>query len=278
MIGELHDHKYGRVEPQDGQWYSRHDSQAGWLLDSCLILMGVYTLFLRPFNILPVPSPAARKPYERMALQPRRAVRWALRLNGEESDWRVYENCHLFFWCGKDSAWCHFNTGSTPVRRAVMWIMFAIPTIAISLDFNAMSIMRADCLVEHAHFAAGFFWVMANVSWAAGELWGDAYHDTAVALIRGHIPPPLDVTSTDATTTSSEETLQTYLRYVLVSGRWWGAWICIVAYVPIATLFAIWWSSSFLRWRRRRREEKAAASEMERPLLGEAAAAAEHAA
>jgi len=245
MLGELHDHEYGFPAPGT-QWYARHNAQAGWLLDSSLIVCGLYSLLLRPMGWLPAPSEAARKPYKRALLRPRRAVRWALRLsNGaEQSDWRVYENMHLFFWLGKDSAWAHFDTGDTPARRAVMWILFAVPTISVSVDFFVLSVCKREGIVEHAHYVAAFLWVSANIAWAAGELWGDAYHDAAVGLVGGPLP-----------VSSDSDVGESYSQFVLQSGRWWSAWLCISAYVPLAVLLAIWWVSSALRCARAAAEE-----------------------
>ena len=262
-MGELHDHKFGSVS-LSAQWYSRHNVQAGWMLDSCLIVVGVYSLVLRPLHLLPAPSADARRPYERATLQPRPAVQWALGLRDEggsqsQSAWRVYENLHLFFWLGNDSAWCHFDTGNTPIQQAAMWILFAVPTVMMSVDFFLLSLFAPGCIIEHAHFTASMLWVSANIAWAAGELWGDAYHDAAVGWIGGPLP---------SGKTSGETSGESYAHYVLHSGRWWGAWLCIAALVPVVTLYAIWWGAPVLQRHKAHQEAQCEEeTDLKAPLL-----------
>lgn len=52
MYGELHDYHY----PNSPEVYDRYTTEAGYILQTALGLLGFYYIILRGFNILPVPT------------------------------------------------------------------------------------------------------------------------------------------------------------------------------------------------------------------------------
>ena len=68
--------------------------------------------------------------------------------------------------------------------------------------------------MNHAHYVALFLWVLANLVWAAGELW-DPNVDDPIYLL-------------DA----KPEALRT--------ARWYSSWILVVAYLPIVVMYYMW--------------------------------------
>ena len=51
-----------------------------------------------------------------------------------------------------------------------MWVVFIIPTVLISLDFEKVSLGHRKTFIEHAHYFAVFLWVMGNFAGAYGEI------------------------------------------------------------------------------------------------------------
>lgn len=135
MMGELHDHEF----PNEPLWYPSRTIQAGHIMKSSLLLLALYYLIIRPFNIMP-PSVDSIEAYNDTGLP--------ARVPSLFSTWRDYEHlqwdlinvfvslvidccvwcfCSVLCWLGKDTAW---NTANLP-----MWLIFSVPTIIISLDF-----------------------------------------------------------------------------------------------------------------------------------------------
>ena len=189
--------------------------------------MGVFFLLIKPLKLLPPPTPQSLNKYLRgHGLQPH----WPI--NRVMSNWREYEHLHVFFWLGKDCAWNHFGNYEGDGR---MWFVFMIPTLLIAADFSLTSLFRKTTLNEHAHYAATNCWVLGNMAWAVGEIWGSAYHDSALEnIVKGPIPLAPAPAPGPAPPTMS------YFDYTVWSGRYWSFWVLLSSYLFILALYAIW--------------------------------------
>ena len=201
MTGELHDAKY----PDEPPWYDDRRATCGTILKVALVYVGVFTVFLKPLGIVKKPSGEACVKYDRRELTPRFQQLFPT--------WRDYENIHIFFWLGKDTAW----NGLIPS----MWVIFVIPTILVALDFSYTSFFNKFTLIDHAHYVAVFLWVMGNFTWALGELFYPEY-DAAF---------PLGGSSDSS---------------YLLTARWWSSWIMVSSYLPLAAVYAIWVYYTFM--------------------------------
>ena len=256
MTGELHDSHTPGCEALTCL-YPVRQRQSGWLMNAGLIWLGVFFLVIKPLKLLPPPTPESMEKYLRgHGLMPR----WPINLVID--NWRSYENIHVFFWLGKDCAWNHFGTFEGNGR---MWFTFMVPTLLIAADFSLTSLFRKTTLVEHAHYAAQNCWVLGNMCWAVGEIWGKAYYDSALPdLVEGPIPaapmpapapapaPALNATSlvlANATeplgpgAAPAQPRTMTYFEYTVWSGRYWSTWVLLSAYIFIVALYAIWWTA-----------------------------------
>ena len=84
-----------------------------------LCWLGIYYLFLRPLNFLPVAQNSAMLTrYEEAGLRSRFSY---------FQNWRQYEYMHIVCWLGKDWAWT--------VGFKVLWVLFSVPTLLLALDF-----------------------------------------------------------------------------------------------------------------------------------------------
>mmetsp|Transcript_8978 Transcript_8978/g.8017 ORF Transcript_8978/g.8017 Transcript_8978/m.8017 type:complete len:406 (+) Transcript_8978:12-1229(+) len=154
MSGELHDFSY----PQSEKWYDKRTIEAGYIMETALIWLAIYYLFIKPFHILP-PTKESEKMYDDTGLNPRFSFLFAT--------WREYENIHILFWLGKDYGWNKLNP--------VIWILFLIPTVLIAVDFVLISLFQKNLLIEHCHYIAQVFWVIGNLLWAYGEIYHPIY-------------------------------------------------------------------------------------------------------
>lgn len=127
--------------------------QAGYIMFAGLAFFALYWILLRPINALTTNVNTARK-YNDVGLQPR----WSL-----FRSWRQYEHFHTLCWLGKDIAWNHFSF--------IPWLIFAVPTIYISLDFVWMASRNKGLAIDSAHYLAQLMWVSSNLVWALGEIY-----------------------------------------------------------------------------------------------------------
>lgn len=88
MTGELHDSEY----PNEASIYNMRTHQAGDILRSALIFVGVFVLLLKPCNLLE-PTQDSLNKYDRQGLK--------CRFSYFFRSWRDYENIHIFFWLGE---------------------------------------------------------------------------------------------------------------------------------------------------------------------------------
>jgi hypothetical protein len=159
MIGELQDNKY----PNADSVYNTYASQASYMLITAMVMVSTYYGIMKPFNLMPS-NPRVDEIYDGTGLQ--------CRFPKFFKSWREYENIHILFWAGKDTAW---NFGILP-----MWIIFAIPTFLIAFDFMWVSLMSKRGVIDHAHYVAQFMWVFANAVWALGEFTITPNHDDPI--------------------------------------------------------------------------------------------------
>lgn len=193
MSGELHDLTFTNQKEQ----FLEHQETASYIMIAALCLLAVYYLIIRQIHSLK-PTPRALAIYDDIGLKSK--YPWVF------GTWREYENSHILFWLGKDFAWT--------ITNKPLWIIFAIPTMLIAVDFVYETFLVKRIFIEHMHYCAQFLWVVANILWAFGELFFPTYD----------FPYGLGSTSPNAT--------KTY--------RWYSSWILIGAYAILALLYAVW--------------------------------------
>jgi hypothetical protein len=148
MIGDIHDKTF----PDAAPWYPQRTKDCGNIMVAAIVLLSVYFLVVKPFKLLNVDHPVTVRHYDRTGLKPR----WPVNL--VFTTWREYENVHILFWLSKDCGWNHGIQS--------MWLVSVLPTLLIMLDFAWTSLWSRRLLVDHAHYAAQFLWVIANAIWA----------------------------------------------------------------------------------------------------------------
>jgi len=133
-----------------------HGPQAGDFMIAGACFLGVYYLFLKPYNILK-DDPKMTQLCLREGLIPRFSY---------FKTWRQYEHFHTLCWLGKDLSWDQNNPYT--------YVVFMIPTVLIAADFIHMSITKPKMLIDGVHYIAQLNWVLANAVWSMGELfyWG----------------------------------------------------------------------------------------------------------
>lgn len=119
--------------------------------------------------------------------------------------WRRYELVHVFFWLLKDRSWCS--------KDPVFWIVGAIPTLFISLDFLYIGLKNRKMVIDNAHYLAQLLWVSSNIVWACVELFN-------IGGIEGDVV---------------QERLSSH-----VNGRFVAEIILFAAYIPIVLLYIVW--------------------------------------
>ena len=201
MTGELHDAKY----PDEPPWYDDRRQACGVVLQVALVYVGLFTVFLKPLGFIKKPVGEGGLKYNRQELTPRFQQLFPT--------WRDYENIHIFFWLGKDTAWNALIPS--------MWVVFVIPTILVALDFSYTSFFNKFTLIDHAHYVAVFLWVMGNCTWALGELFCPEFDEAF----------PLGGSDDGS-----------YLR----TARWWASWIMMSSYLPLVAVYVIWFYYTFL--------------------------------
>ena len=196
MWGEIHDSEY----PEEPKTYEDHRFQAASLMLAAFGWLVVYHAVLLPFNLLPTTTEDALAPYADPEIEPH-AVLAPL-----APTWRSYENLHVLFWLGKDTAW----SNSWPI----MWWPFAALTVAIAADFVATTSLYPGRGVDHAHYVAQALWVLANLLWAFSELYYGEEDPTPLF--------PADLAAAAA------------------QPRWWCGWILVAALAVLAAAQAAW--------------------------------------
>lgn len=121
--------------------------------------------------------------------------------------WRRYELVHVFFWLLKDYSWCSFDK--------LLWVVGAIPTLFISIDFIVVAAKNKKMVVDISHYVAQLIWIFSNLTWAMVELFniGGKDGDNSQSYYRASDHP---------------------------NGRLVASIILILAYVPIFVLYLIW--------------------------------------
>ena len=154
MSGEIYDHQFPPAD-ESGGYYTGRQHTAGAVLSVALGWIGFYYIVLRGHKEINIkPSKASLRKYDESGL----ICRYPF-----IHSWREYENLHILWWCGKDTAW------NLDIKE--MWIVFAIPTVVMALDFVIATFYVKSGWIDHVHYAAQFIWVVANLVWAVGELW-----------------------------------------------------------------------------------------------------------
>lgn len=200
MIGELHDDHYGYFDDHEKSIVDRHTKEAGVVFICTLVWISLYYVVLKPMRFLEEsPEKSVNAASDSTSLHPRFSFFF--------KTWHEYENIHIFFWVGKDTAW---NWWLQP-----MWLVFFVPTLLIGLDFVYLTLRSKHMMIDHAHYSAQFLWVFANAVWAGGEFWITPNHDSAI---------PLSRFSAEARHTS----------------RWYSGWVVSAAYIPLAALYVLW--------------------------------------
>lgn len=118
--------------------------------------------------------------------------------------WRRYEFVHVFFWLLKDYSWCS--------QDQLLWIVAAIPTLFMAIDFIIVSSKNPKMMIDKSHYWAQLFWILSNLTWALTELFNIG-PDNSHSLSRLHKHP---------------------------NGRTIATIILILAYLPIIFLYLLW--------------------------------------
>ena len=224
MTGELHDLEYQGEPPV----YDDRMISAGAGLKAALVLLAFQYAVVQPCDPpLLRTSPAALAEYNDTGL-PSKYAAIGLGLG----TWRDLELIHLFFWLGKDTAWnaaCSAEAGAGAGLQA-MWIIFALPTVLLALDFVYVTLWVQGMVIENAHNQAQFLWVAANLVWAAGEIW-QTDNDEASGLLS-----PIDGARADGGGAVKEG------GYTL---RWGSALLLFMAFLPVIAVHAHWLLCSY---------------------------------
>lgn len=150
MSGELHDKHF----PNSPSWYDQRQKECGYILQCAISLLALYYCIIKPLKLFR-PSDEALAHYDESGL--------ICKYHKVVGSWRDYENVHVLFWLGKDIAW---NGG-----YQALWVMFAVPTTLIALEFVLVTFLTKQTFIDHMHYLAQLLWVSANLVWAIGELW-----------------------------------------------------------------------------------------------------------
>jgi hypothetical protein len=200
MSGELHDWYY----PKSGLIYNARKIECQHIMEFALAWILLYFCILKPFRVFerlgcPIQetNPRHRENFFDAGIEPRFPC---------FTTWRQYEQIHILFWLGKDYAW---NTLDVP-----LWYICSICTLLIAIDFMFETSQQEGMGVEFTHYLSTFIWIIANMTWAIGELFYPA---------RDY---PYDLFSE-----SSEAPL---------TARWYSAWILIFAIAPLLVLYIVW--------------------------------------
>jgi hypothetical protein len=200
MVGELHDDHYGYFDDGANSIVDKHTKEAGVIFICTLVWISLYYIILKPMNLLEESKEEeVRAAHDPTALQPRFSFFF--------KTWNEYENIHVFFWVGKDTAWNWWIQS--------MWLVFFIPTLLIGWDFVYMTLRSKRLMIDHAHYFAQLMWVIANAVWAGGEFWFTPNNDSAI---------PVSRFSAEARHTS----------------RWYSSWVVLGAYLPLIALYVLW--------------------------------------
>ena len=200
MIGELHDDHHGYFEDHDKSIVDEYTHQAGIMFIATLIWISLYYIILKPMELLDDEDDDLLKDGDGSCkLKPRFPFYF--------KSWNEYENIHIFFWVGKDTAWNWWIQS--------MWLVFFIPTLFIGIDFVYLTIKSKRLMIDHAHYFAQFLWVVANAVWAGGEFWFTPDNDSAI---------PIGRFSSEARHTS----------------RWYSSWVVLASYLPLISLYILW--------------------------------------
>lgn len=202
MIGELHDDHYGYTDNDDNSIVDKYTHEGGCMLIATMVWVSLYYIILKPLKLLDeednhdVDATSSLKP----------------RFSFFFKTWNEYENVHIFFWAGKDTAWNWWIQS--------MWIVFFVPTFIIGIDFVYITLRTKRLVIDHAHYFAQFMWVLANAVWAGGEFLITPNHDD---------PVPLGRFSSEARHTS----------------RWYSSWVVIGSYIPLVALYVMWFYHTY---------------------------------
>jgi hypothetical protein len=200
MIGEVHDDHYGFFGDGENSIVDKHTKEAGVMFICTLVWISLYYIILKPMNLLEETKEEQLKTAnDPTMLQPRFSFFF--------KTWNEYENIHIFFWVGKDTAWNWWIQS--------MWLVFFIPTLLIGLDFVYLTLRSKRLMIDHGHYFAQFMWVLANAVWAGGEFWFTPNNDSAI---------PLSRFSSEARHTA----------------RWYSGWVVLGAYLPLLVLYTLW--------------------------------------
>lgn len=201
MSGELHDSKYQNSKTI----YHTRNAEAGCLLVTALVMISVYYVVVLPYQSLFYQKKESSTYF--VSYDPTSNL--STRCPNLFTTWTDYENIHILFWLGKDTAWNR--------KRPDMWVIFMVPTLLVGLDFVWKTLFKKRLVIDHAHYLAQIFWVLSNAVWAGVELF---YPDNI----------PLDRTV---------DLLQ-FTSDAWHSGRWYASWVLVVACVPLLCLYIVW--------------------------------------
>jgi hypothetical protein len=199
MQGELHDYHY----PQAKSIYTQRADEGGYMFIAALVWISLYYGIAKPLNI--TSSNEVNAAYNSTGFEPRFSFFF--------KTWREYENVHILFWVGKDTFWCWYID--------YMWVLFAIPTILIALDFVWISFNAKYGAIDFCHYLSQLVWVAANATWCVGEFWFSVGHDQAWPMTHWN-------------------------REIRITARWYSSWVLVGSCIPLVILFVVWIPATWL--------------------------------
>jgi len=229
MWGELQDIQYG-----DSYYYPHYTPinndyswKSGLILASTFGYIGLYYVFL-PLRLFPKVSEESLQLYNESEV----TVHWPL--NKLFPTWRNYENIHIFFWLGKDTAWnWRTSTMKSYVPNAVWWV-FAVPTVLVGLDFVITSASYQYNVVDHIHYILQLAWIIANFIWAYSEIY-EIDSDVGYSLW------PVPDTQLSNITVTYKQTIPM---------RWISAWLLVASLMATFCFTVYWIGFTFVNWNR----------------------------
>lgn len=217
MIGELQDNQYPNAESV----YDRYASQASYMLITAMVMVSAYYGIVKPFNLVPS-NPHVDGIYDETGLQCRFPTFF--------KSWREYENIHILFWAGKDTAW---NLGILP-----MWIIFATFTFLIAFDFMWVSLWSKRGVIDHAHYVSQFMWVFANAVWALGEFVVTPNYDEPIGKCCSSACQKLNSDIIGLFNFNNPDAFKT--------SRWYSSWTVLASFIPLLMMYSIWVPATYM--------------------------------
>ena len=196
----LHDYLF----PKETKLFDDRTLDVSNLLIAIILFQSLYQFVLRPF-FFPNPNNRGITPYDEPRFVHKTTI---IKLPFLCFDnWRDYERFQLWAWVGKDCAHGYQSQG--------WWVFFYIIAFAVALYLTNVSLNTRRVLIDHCHYAATLLWLIGVFLIEFPQLFlEDGYNHWAIGF---------------PANTRIDETAPFY-----------GGWILVIAFAPIAILKVVW--------------------------------------